>query len=318
MGYAGAMPDIVTITINPAIDLTTSVDRIEPTRKLRCTAVARDPGGGGINVARVVRRFGAEVTAIYPTGPSIGRLLRRLVEEQGIASTAIDIAEETREDFTAVDETSGEQYRFVLPGPRLTEAEWRACLDALAELTPPPRFVVASGSLPPNVPTEFYAQAARIAGTLGARFVLDTSGPAVPPALDSGLFLLKPNLRELRELTGAPLGDQAERVEACRTLIGRHRVEVVALTLAEEGALLVTRDEAWRAAAPPVTLVSAVGAGDSFLGAMVWALASGKKTQEAFRYGVAAGTAALLTPGTGLCHVDDVNRLLSDVVVERI
>src|SRR5690606_28938987 len=128
------------------------------------------PGGGGINVARVARRLGADVTAIYPAGPSIGRLLRRLVDEQGIASLAIEIADETRQGFTAADEGSGKQYRFVLPGPQLTEAEWRACLDAVARIAPAPRYVVASGSLPPGVPPDVYAQAARHSAGRGARF----------------------------------------------------------------------------------------------------------------------------------------------------
>jgi 6-phosphofructokinase 2 len=314
----GTMTDIVTLTINPAVDLATSVARIEPTHKLRCRTVLRDPGGGGINVARVARRLGGDVAAIYPAGPSIGRLLRRLVDEQGITSIAVDIAEETREDFTALDERSGEQYRFVLPGPRLSEAEWRACLDALAKCEPAPHYVVASGSLPPNVPVDFYRQAAQLAAEMNARFVLDTSGPALRPALDCRLFLLKPNLRELRELTQLPLDDRAEQVDACRKLITDYRLELVALTLAEQGALLVTREQAWQARAPKVKLVSAVGAGDSFLGAMVWALSSGLHSPDAFRYGVAAGTAALLTPGTELCHPDDVNRLLADVSVEQL
>jgi 6-phosphofructokinase 2 len=146
---------IVTLTPNPAIDISTSVDEVVPVRKLRCEAARRDPGGGGINVARVVQRLGAEVTAIYPAGGCTGELLRRLVKREGVQSLAIPVAEETRESFTALDQKSGEQYRFVLPGAPLSEAEWCACLDALEAVDPLPPFVVCSGSLPPGVPDDF-------------------------------------------------------------------------------------------------------------------------------------------------------------------
>ena len=153
---------IVTLTMNPAIDVSTSVEEIAPYRKLRCTDIRRDPGGGGINVARVVRRFGADVTAIYPAGGTMGQLLRQLVDKDGIASHTIPVAEDTREDFTAYERKSGQEFRFVLPGPQLEAAEWMACLDAVAE-APEPSFLVISGSLPPGVPDDFYVRAARIA-----------------------------------------------------------------------------------------------------------------------------------------------------------
>ncbi|MGC2690705.1 MAG: PfkB family carbohydrate kinase, partial [Pseudolabrys sp.] len=146
------MPDIVTLTINPAIDIFVNVERVEPTRKLRGSAPKRDPGGGGINVARVAYRLGSTVAAIYPTGGAIGKLLHRLVEREGIASLVTPSHVETRENFTAYEESTGEQYRFVLPGSRLHRAEWEAVLDKLSSLTDKPKFVVASGSVPPGVP----------------------------------------------------------------------------------------------------------------------------------------------------------------------
>jgi 6-phosphofructokinase 2 len=312
------MSDIVTVTMNPAIDVATSVARVEPTRKLRCTAVQRDAGGGGINVARVARRLGSEITAIYPAGGSMGRLLHRLVDAQEITSITIDAAEETRENFTAFDESIGDQFRFVLPGPTLTEDEWRRCLDALASLKQRPRFVVGSGSLPPGVPDDFYARLARCAASFGAKTVLDTSGDALMRSLTGGVFLIKPNLGELRALTNAKLDHERDRVEACRTIVAGGGAEIIALSLGHEGALLVTRDGAWRAPPLAVKTVSAVGAGDSFLGAMVWSLASGHDLVEAFRCGVAAGSAALLTPGTELSHADDIHRLLPQVSVAPV
>ena len=173
------MPEIVTLTINPAIDIFVNVDRVEPTRKLRCSPPKRDPGGGGINVARVAHRLGADVLAIYPIGGQIGKLLQRLVEREDIASLVTPSHVETRENFTAYDETSGEQYRFVLPGSQLHRAEWEAVLDRLASLTERPKFVVASGSVPPGAPDDFFARVARQAKALSARVRDRHLGPGV-------------------------------------------------------------------------------------------------------------------------------------------
>jgi 6-phosphofructokinase 2 len=312
------MADIVTFTINPSIDMSTSVDRVAPIKKLRGAAPHRDPGGGGINVARVAVRFGADVKALCAAGGVTGELLRRLIERDGIPNVVIHVSEETRESFTVFESATGYEFRFVLPGPQLREEEWRQCLDALADLEDNPRFIVASGSLSPGAPSDFYAHAARIARKRGAKFLLDTSGPPLASALEEGVFLIKPNLRELRELMGVPLDDERAWLDASRRLIKAGRAEVVALTLGDRGALLVVRDQAWRAPALPIKPLSAVGAGDSFLGAMVWGLAQGRSIDDAFRYGVAAGSAALLSSGTGLCRRDDVERLYPDVVLQRI
>ena len=117
---------------------------------------------------------------------------------------------------------------------------------------------------------------------------------------------------------GESLESQADRITACRSLIDNGQVEIVALTLGDQGALLVTHDRALRARALPIKLVSVVGAGDSFLAAMVWSLACGHSLETAFRYGVAAGSAALLMPGTELCRREDVERLVNDVELQAI
>ncbi len=312
------MPEIVTLTINPAIDIFVNVDRVEPTRKLRCSPPKRDPGGGGINVARVAHRLGADVLAIYPIGGQIGKLLQRLVEREDIASLVTPSHVETRENFTAYDETSGEQYRFVLPGSQLHRAEWEAVLDRLASLTERPKFVVASGSVPPGAPDDFFARVARQAKTLSARSVIDTSGPALAAALDEGASIIKPNLVELKEFVAAALETDEDRIAACRKLTADGRAEIVALTLGDQGAMLVTAERAWRALPLQIEAVSTVGACDSFLGGLVAALAGGKPLDEAFRVAVAAASAAVMMPGTGLCQPEDVKRLLPEVKIKEI
>jgi 6-phosphofructokinase 2 len=310
--------DIVTVTMNPAIDISASVPRIMPIHKLRCSAERRDPGGGGINVARVAARFGADVGALYPVGGPTGELLRRLVDRERIFSLAIPVSGETREDLTIFDEAGRAQYRLVLPGPTLCEAEWQACLDILASLGRKPAFVVASGSLPPGVPSDFYARLARCAKTMGARLLLDTSGEALRAALDEGVHLVKPSLRELSELAGASgLEDGASRIAACRGLVAEGKAELVALTMGSEGALLVARDEAWQAKPLAIDAVNAVGAGDSFLGGMVWSLAGGHGLDDSLRYAVAAASATLLAQGTALGSLADMQRLHPLVAVSR-
>ena len=312
------MPDIVTLTINPAVDIFVNVARVEPTAKMRCSAPKRDPGGGGINVARVVHRLDGSVAAIYPTGGAIGKLLHRLLDREGIDSIVTPSHVETRENFTAFEQETGLQYRFVLPGSPLHPPEWEAVLDKLANLTDKPRIVVASGSVPPGVPDDIYANVARRVRKLGAKMVIDTSGPALAAALAEGVTLIKPNQNELSDFVGKGLDNDADRIAACRKLIDAGRTQMVALTLGEEGAMLVTRERALRAEPMRIEVASAVGAGDSFLGGLVTALAKDAPLEEAFRLAVAAGSAAVMSPGTELCSDDDVRRMLPRVVLTEL
>jgi 6-phosphofructokinase 2 len=313
-----SMNTVLTITANPALDVSMSVPQIVPFRKLRCSAPRRDPGGGGINVARVAARLGNVATALYTIGGSTGQQLRRLLDREGVRSIAIDVVEDTREDFTVLEEASGNQFRFVLPGQHLAPAEYQACLAALSAIADLPPYVVGSGSLAPGMPAGFYAEATRIVNGRGSQMILDTSGEALAAALGEGVYLVKPSLRELRELTRAPLLDLGEQLAACRTLIARGGAQNVALTLGEEGALLATPDAAFWADAPEVRAISTVGAGDSFVGALVSNLAAGLALPEAFRRGVAAGSAAALNAGTELCHAEDVARLSAQVTLRSL
>lgn len=308
----------VTLTLNPALDVSTAVDRVEPAHKLRCGPPRFDPGGGGINVARVIGRLGGRVLAVYPAGGVTGQRLTDLLAAEGVETAPVPIAGETRESFTVADRSDGAEYRFVLPGPALTPAEQRLCRDATLQAAPPGAVIVASGSLPPGVPPEVFGDLAHGARAANRRLAVDTSGAPLAAALEAGVWLLKPNLRELSDHLGRPLADDAARLGACRDLIAAGAATLVALSLGAEGALLVTRDEAWSALALAIEPVSTVGAGDSFLGGLLWALDQGLSAAEALRHAVAAGAAALLSPGTDLCAREDVMRLLSRVEPVRL
>jgi 6-phosphofructokinase 2 len=312
------MGSIITVTPNPAIDVFASVDKVFAMHKLRCTSARRDPGGGGINVARVVRRLGGEVTAVYPVGRTTGEALRRLMDQEDIRSVPITIAQDTREDFTVLEQASGHQYRFVLPGPAVSEAEWRGLLDAVATEAKGAEFIVASGSVAPGMPDDFYAQLARLARELGCKMVVDTSAAPLSAALREGVYLVKPNLRELQQFVNEPLTGEANWIASSRTLVDSFPVDIVALSMGHHGALVTTAEGAWRAPALPVRPVSVAGAGDSFLGAMVWSLAQGMSVIDGLRYAVAAGSAAVLNAGTQLCQADDVHALYPQVTVRKI
>jgi len=306
------MSDIITVTVNPALDVSASTPQVRPTSKLRCDQVERHPGGGGVNVARVLHRLGSDCKALCLVGGPSGQMLLQLLAQEGVNCLPVPISGHTRESFTVRELGSGQEYRFVLPGPQVQASEVASTLDTLGQQGAP-RYLVASGSLPPGMPTHFYAELAAVARTWGARLVVDGSGPALGAALAHGVYMAKPSLREMRELTDQPLTSLHAVRDAARQWVADGRAEVVAVSLGDKGAVLVSAHEALFAPALAVQVVSAVGAGDSFVAGMVWALSEGQTVGRAFALGVAAGSAALSSSGTGLCAPDDVHRGVQSV-----
>lgn len=298
---------IVTLTLNPSVDVSSSVERVLAEDKLRCAPPRRDPGGGGVNVSRGIDRLGGASVAVYTAGGPTGDMLRLALDRTGIEQRTVPIQRWTRENLHVEETSTGRQFRFGMPGPELGEAEWRACLEALEGLTP--AYLVASGSLPPGVPDDFHAEVARWGRAQGARVIVDTSGNALCRAVEVGVYAVKPNLRELAALAGHSVEREEQQEEACRRLIERGKCEVVLATLGPDGALLVTRTCRRRIRAPEVPVLSRVGAGDSTVAGFVFALACGRDVVEAALLGVAAGTAAVMTPGTGLFRRADAEAL---------
>jgi 6-phosphofructokinase 2 len=312
------VPQIITVTPGPAVDGWTSVPKILPFAKLRCKPLLRHPGGGGINVARAVQRLGGEVLAVYPVGGAIGDELLALLRQESVESLPIPAVAETREDFTVFEQATRQEFRFVMPAAPLAEPEWSALIDAAASAWPAPQFVVGSGSLPSGAPEDFFARLARAAKANGSKVAIDTSDAPLQAALREGVDLIKPSLDEFRVLTGVSGDDDLALVAAGHRLIAKGQVEIVALSMGPNGALLITEDLALRADALPVDPASAVGAGDSFLAGMIWSLTRGDDLEAALRTAIAAGSAALLHPGTELCRPDDVRRLLAETRVRKL
>ncbi|RDI68264.1 1-phosphofructokinase family hexose kinase [Nocardia pseudobrasiliensis] len=288
---------IVTLTMNPAVDIATSTPRIVPTDKMRCAAPRFDPGGGGINVARTVAALGEPVTALFPAGGVTGRLLEQLVDEAGIPMRLVPVAGQTRENMSVTDLASGAQYRFVFPGVSLDDSEQRRCLSEVEEISWGAQLLVVSGSLPPGVRPDFYQRLADRAGEWGVRLVVDTSGPALS-ALRSGVHLLKPSLRELSECVGRRLAEPDEQVAAARQLIAEGVTNIVVVSLGAEGALAVTAESARWFTPIREPVISGIGAGDAMVGGIAVGLSRELELADAVRLGIAAATAALGTPGT--------------------
>lgn len=299
---------IVTLTMNPALDIATTTERIVPAHKLRCAPPRYDAGGGGINIARAIHALGGEAVAIFPAGGAGGETIRTLLGREGVLFHAIPIAGFTRESLAVEEHTTGKQYRFILPGPELPKKDQERCLDAVAILARDAAFIVASGSLPPGVPDDFYTRLGGLAQKLDKRFVLDTSGPALK-ASGRGIHLLKPSLRELEELSGHEIHGPADEERAARAVIDEGRSEIVLVSLGDAGALLATASGIERFPAIAVAAKSTIGAGDSMMAGVVLALSRGMPLGEAVRFGIAAGAAALLGAGTALCRREDVERL---------
>lgn len=309
--------NVATLTMNPAIDVNTSIDNVAAERKLRCSNPSREPGGGGINVSRAIRKLGGESIALYTSGGLTGQMFQELLDNEGLNHKPIPIKGQTRENIIVFEESSTLQYRLCMPGPILTDLELKLSLDELSSLVPKPDFVVVSGSLPPSAPKDFYAQVARVAKQLGSKVIVDTQGEPFRLALEEGLFLIKPNIRELSQLADHTIYNEKQIEDMAEKIVRNKWSEVVVVSLGAAGALLVTLDKSQYIRPPAVPTISKVGAGDSMVAGIVLALAQGKTIQDAVCFGVAAGTAAVMTPGTELCRCEDTERLYKEMILNQ-
>jgi 6-phosphofructokinase 2 len=300
---------IVTITMNPAVDKSTSINKLVPEKKMRCSELITEAGGGGINISKAIKELGGESLAVFPSGGMNGRLLENYLTKRQINFKSIPVEHDTRENIVVRETDTNSQYRFVMPGASLSEKEAQLCVDLVQQLQPRPSCIVASGSLPPGLPENFFGQLAKVVKHLNARFIIDTSGKPLQLAAKEGVYLLKPNLTELCALVGKEHLEVNEVDDAAMEVIQQGSCEVMVVSMGPSGALLVTRDGCEHIPTPTVKKQSTVGAGDSMVAGMVWMLEQGKSLSEMVRFGVACGTAATMNPGTQLFKKEDVYRL---------
>jgi len=305
---------IATLTMSPAVDMFASTEQLHTDSKSRCTINNREPGGGGINVARNLKRLGLDVLAVFPAGGYNGQLLQEMLQRYELPFLAVPIAAETTQNIGLTETGPDRQFHLVFPGAVLQEQEWNNCLAAINDLMPQPEYLVISGSLPPSVPPDFFARVAADANKSGLKVVLDTSGPALKPVLDVGVHLVKLNREEFAELGYSGDGDIESRLELMGRMVESGYAENLIVTLGPNGALLATRNgDQLHACPPPTPVVSHVGAGDSFVSVMTYQLYQGMPVTQAFRYGVAAAAAAISAPGNQLDGLRRVETILEQM-----
>ncbi len=251
---------------------------------------------------------------LYPAGGLTGHRLKELLDQEGLNHRRLPIEGMTRESLVILEKSTGQQFRFGMPGPELQKQEWERCLHELSAARPQPDYLVASGSLPPGVPADFYARVARTGKDNGPRVIVDASGEPLERALEQGVYLIKPNVREFRELVGKDIKEESQIKAEAQDMVKSGRCKVLVISLGAAGALMVSENVAEHILPPTVPIASKVGAGDSMVAGMVLSLARGKTLRESVLFGVAAGAAAVMTPGTELCRREDVERLFKNMV----
>jgi len=302
---------IVTLTLNPSLDKSTHFTGLIAEQKIRCEKPRYDAGGGGINVSKAIAKLGGTSTCIFTAGGSSGEMLEELVANENLESCVIKTKNWTRENFIAFENTSKAQYRFGFPGNEFSDDEKVEILQTIKELKTD--YLVISGSLNEGLATNFYQKIAEIAKESNIKVVVDTSGEALQKVLETGVYLIKPNIGELAKLIGVERLELPEVEKAAKQLIENKSAEIVVVSLGADGAILVTKDETHLVKAPKVEKKSTVGAGDSMVGGMVWALSQNKTLKEVIQIGVCCGSAATMNEGTQLFKAEDVINLLDEI-----
>ncbi len=315
------MTPILTITLNPAVDLETATETVTPGPKLRCDTPQLDPGGGGINVSRALMELGGESLALVASGGGMGGVLEGLLAREGVHVRRLEAPGETRQSLSVYESGTGKQFRFIFPGPEWSDTDVAHAESRIADAIPTDGLVVLSGSHPPGFPDDFPAQLVARCNEVGARVVLDTSGAALR-ALSagriSGLDVLRLDLEEAETLAGHPLPTPRESADLAETLCQKGVARVVVLARGAEGSILVSADGRWQAQAADVPVRSKTGAGDSFVAGFTLGLARGEDLQICLQWGTAAASAAVMTEGTQLCRREDAERLRAECPVRPL
>lgn len=310
--------NVLTVTMNPVLDKSTRANIVVPEKKTRCQSPFYAPGGGGINVSRAIKKLGGKSTAFFVAGGENGEKIQELLKEEDVDYKMIDSGRNSRENVMVKDSKTGNLYRFVMPGNELKEEVWKKAFDAICNFSPKPDYLIASGSLPPGVPDDFYARIAKHARENDIRMILDTSGPPLKMALKNKLFLIKPNLREIREILNKESIDGIDLENSVTEILEKEYCSVLIVSLGAKGALFASSDNDVEYIVPPVMPVkSAVGAGDSMIAGMMMGCINGLWPEQAIRYGVAAGTAATMTPGTELCRKEDTEKIYNWLITNN-
>jgi len=307
---------IYTLTLNPALDRTFYVEKLEDRESIKVLREKRYSGGKGIDVSRVIKQLGGESIALGFLGGYAGREMEGRLLNEGVACNFQWIHKETRTNVIVHCELTGREIRFNCPGPDVSPSELSELVQKCRDLHPKPKIAVISGSVPSGVNPTLYEQLTLTFESQGARVLLDTYGEPLKKGLLATPFMIKPNRRELSGLVGYDVETVDEAYAAAKSIL--KYVKLVAVSLGEMGLLGVTSEGAWLSKPPKVEAINTVGAGDSTVAAMTLAIKSELPIDEILRNGAAAGTASTLTEGTATVNTDDFNRIFAGTKIEQI
>jgi 6-phosphofructokinase 2 len=302
------MAKIVTLTFSPSIDKSSSVAEMLPDIKMKCTQLIADAGGGGINVARVLTRLGADVKAIFPVAGLNGQFFTALLDNENICYRSLTTINETKENFVVFDQKSKQQFRFGMPNTELLKNEWESLVKMIL-LDTDTEYIVVSGSLPKSVSSEVFEMISKIAKGLNAKLIVDTSGTALQTAVSAGAFMIKPNREELGILCGSKNLQSKDIEKAAKSIIKKNDIEIIVVSMGSEGAMLVTAAQTYKLSPPKVEVKSTVGAGDSMVAGIIFGISENLDYKTALQYGIACGTATTMNVGTGLASQVDIEKL---------
>ncbi|MGB8707857.1 MAG: 1-phosphofructokinase [Dehalococcoidia bacterium] len=308
---------IATVTLNPSLDRTVTVEELVIDEANRWTSLRRYPGGKGINVSRVIHELGGETVAYGFIGGIDGETLKHLLQQQAVPFDFTPIKGEIRSNFIIADLATYHQTRIDAPGPHIMRHELQKLVQKVKHISPKPDFLVFAGSVPPAVPADIYRQLIEAAKNNGIKTVLDSDNKWLKEGIKAKPNVIKPNVHEAEELLGKHLRSEAAIVKALKALVD-NGIEVAVISRGKDGLIAANGERILKAIPPQVEVRSTVGAGDSTIAGLVLKLNEGLGIDEACRWAVAAGTAATLTPGTELCRREDVERLLSKVKIKRL
>jgi len=308
---------IATVTLNPSLDRTVTVEELVLDEANRWTNLRQDPGGKGINVSRVIHELGGKTMAFGFIGGIDGETLKQLLKHHGVPFDFTPIKGEIRSNFIISDEAACSQTRIDAPGPNIVRHELQKLVQKVKHVSPKPDYLVFAGSVPPSVPIDIYRQLIESAKGNGIKTVLDSDGKWLKEGIKAVPNIIKPNVHEAEELLDTQLRSETAIIDALKHLLDRG-IELAVISRGKLGLIAANEDRVIKVTPPEVEVCSKVGAGDSTIAGLVLKLSQGRDIEEACRWAAAAGTAATLTPGTQLCRREDVESILFHVKSKRL
>jgi 6-phosphofructokinase 2 len=307
---------IYTLTLNPALDRTLTVEKLVADETIRVISEERYAAGKGIDVSRVIKEMGGRSIALGFVGGYDGLELEGRLINDGVLSNFIRIAGTTRTNIILKEKAGSHQYVISAPGPHISAHELSQLYQQLVSL-PDMTYLVMSGSIPPGLKPSVYGQFIMAAKAKGAMVALDADGEAMREGVRSAPDFIKPNLKELSRLVGREVNTEQEIIEACDPLFNRG-ITIVMVSRGPKGILTVTHDEAYRCVPPKINVQNTVGAGDSALAAFILCYSRGGAMAECTKRATAAGTATAMAAGTALARLEDVDKLVEEVQLDII